>query len=130
MLDVFSKVYIAIITKRLSFYAEAYSRLSEAQAGFRAGYTTVDNAFILYSIVNKYLSMKGKTVYVAFIDFQKAFDSVNRGILYNVLKQNGVKGHFMKLYNKFIHLLKHVFGQMKEYLIHFHVLLDFVRGVA
>jgi len=93
LLDVFSKVYIAIITKRLTFYAEAYSRLSEAQAGFRAGYTTVDNAFILYSIVNKYLSMKGRTVYVAFIDFQKAFDSVNRGILYNVLKQNGVKGH-------------------------------------
>lgn len=96
LLDVFSKVYISIITKRITFYVEAYSRLSETQAGFRAGYTTFDNAFVLYSIVNKYLSMKGKTVYVAFIDFQKAFDSVERGLLYDVLKRNGIKGHLFE----------------------------------
>jgi len=31
-------------------------------------------------------------LYVAFIAFQKAFDSVDRELFYNVLRQNGVKG--------------------------------------
>ena len=31
-------------------------------------------------------------VYVAFIDFQKAFESADRQLLYNILRQNGVKG--------------------------------------
>jgi len=46
--DVLSKIYISIITKRLTFYVEAVDLLPENQAGFRAGYSTVDNAFVLY----------------------------------------------------------------------------------
>jgi len=47
-------------TKRLALYTEAYSRLSESQTGFRAGYRTTDNAFILYSLVSKYLRANSK----------------------------------------------------------------------
>ena len=61
----------SIITKRLIFYVEAVDLLPENQAGFRAGYSTVDNAFVLYSIVNKYLNTKRKPVYVAFVDFKR-----------------------------------------------------------
>ena len=89
----FSKLYISIITRRLTFYIDAYKKLSEAQAGFRSGYTTIDSAFVLFSIVQKYFAYKGKPIYVAFVDFQKAFDSVDRSILYDVLKNNGIKGH-------------------------------------
>lgn len=96
LLDVLSKVYIAIITKRLTFYLNAYCKICEAQAGFRSGYCTVDNAFILQAIVSKYLCMKRKTLYVAFIDFQKAFDSVDHNILYDILRKGGIKGN---LYN-------------------------------
>ena len=39
-----------------------------------------------------YLQRKRKPVYVAFINFKKAFDSVNRSILYKVLRKNNVKG--------------------------------------
>ena len=85
LIDILSKVYINIITRRLTFYTQAYNCICENQCGFREGYSTIDNAFVLYSIINKYLSMKGKSIYVAFIDFQKAFDSVDRCILYEVL---------------------------------------------
>jgi len=37
--------------------------------------------------------MKRKFIYVAFIDFQKAFDSVNRRILFCILRKNGLKGN-------------------------------------
>jgi hypothetical protein len=75
-LDVLSKVYIIIVTKRLTFYAEAFNKLCESQAGFRAGYSTIDNAFVLQCIVSRYLNMKRGFLYVDLIDFQKAFDSV------------------------------------------------------
>ena len=39
------------------------------------GYSTVDNAFVLHSVIHRHLN-KSKKVYAAFIDFRKAFDSV------------------------------------------------------
>ena len=71
---------------------KAYEKLTELQAGFRNGYSTVDNAFALYSIVTKYFNLRRKAVYVAFTDFEKAFDSVDRPILYDILHKNGVTG--------------------------------------
>jgi hypothetical protein len=94
LLDVFSKIYISIITKRITFYVEAFNKITETQAGFRAGYSTIDNAFVLYSVVYRYLNMKGRIVYHAFVDFLKAFDSVDRWKLFDILRDNGVKGHF------------------------------------
>ena len=87
-----SKVYIIILTKRLTFFVDANGRICESQSGFRSCQSTVDNAFILYSVINKYLSVRILFIYVAFIDFQKAFDSADRQLLYNILRQNGVKG--------------------------------------
>jgi hypothetical protein len=46
LLDVFSKIYISIITKRITFYVEAFNKLTEFQAGFRVGYLTINNAFV------------------------------------------------------------------------------------
>ena len=95
-MDVLSKVYITILTWRITSFVDAYDRLSESQAGFRSGYSTMDNAFVLYTVVSKYFNMKRKSLYIAFIDFQKAFDSVNRSILYNVLQKNGLKENLYK----------------------------------
>ena len=67
--------------------------MGESQAGFRAGYSTIDNAFILQTIISKHLCEKGRKLYVAFVDFKKAFDSVNRNKLFEVLQNNGIKGN-------------------------------------
>ena len=106
LMDVLSKIYISIVTKRLTFYVEAYGRLSESQAGFRSSYSTVDNAFVLYSIISKYLLKKKHPVYVAFIDFEKAFDSVKRPLLFNVLLKNGVKGNLFRAIESIYNVVK------------------------
>ena len=54
----------------------------------------MDYIFSLYAMVQKYL-LKHTKLYVAFVDFKKAFDSVNRNALWSVLRKNGVNG---KLY--------------------------------
>ena len=96
LLDVFGKIYVSIINRRVTFYINVYDKISEAQAGFREGYLTVDNAFILSAILQKYLNRKGGKLYVCFVDFKKAFDSVNRQKLWQVLTTNGIKGNVFK----------------------------------
>jgi hypothetical protein len=96
LLDIVSKIYINILSKRLTFYVEAYSKLSESQSGFRCGYSTMDNAFALYSVISKYLNRKKRPVYVAFVDFEKAFDSVERTILYSAIQKYGIRGNLFK----------------------------------
>ena len=106
LMDVLSKIYISVVTKRLTFYFEPYGRLSESQAGFRTSYCTVDNAFVLYSIISKYLLQKKHSVYVAFIDFEKAFDSVKRPLLFNVLLKNGVKRNLFRAIESIYNVVK------------------------
>ena len=58
------------------------------------GYSTIDNAFILNSFVQKYLGKRRK-VYVAFIDYRKAFASVNRSVLWKILCKNSIIGKML-----------------------------------
>ncbi|MEW8547342.1 MAG: reverse transcriptase family protein, partial [Candidatus Thiodiazotropha sp.] len=85
LLDVFGKIYVSIINRRVTFYVNIYDKISEAQAGFREGYSTIDNAFVLSALLQKYIGRKGGRLYVCFVDFKKAFDSVNRQKLWQVL---------------------------------------------
>ena len=52
----------------------------EYQAGFKRGYSTIDHKFTLLACVQKQFAANRK-LYVAFIDFEKAFDSINRNLL-------------------------------------------------
>ena len=92
--SVFSKVYTSIITKRIQDWAEAINIIDEEQAGFRRGYSTIDNMFILHSIVHRYLDRKRK-LYVAFVDFRKAFDTVDRLALWKILEMYGMNGRML-----------------------------------
>ena len=82
--SVISKVYTHIVNKRPSEWAEVEEKTLEEHAGFRAGYSTVDPIFSLYAIIQKYLRKYTK-LYVAFVNFQKTFDSVNRTALWSEL---------------------------------------------
>ena len=61
------KCYTSILNRRLYQWLEETGAISESQAGFRQGYSTCDHIFVLYSIVQKYLSRNGRKLYVAFI---------------------------------------------------------------
>ena len=51
--------------------------LTEAQAGFRAGHSTIDQLFILRRMTGEYIEY-GKDLYICYVDFQKGFDSAWR----------------------------------------------------
>lgn len=52
-------MYISMLNKRLIILvAKAYGKVHETQGGFRTGYSMIDNAFTLQSLVSKYLCQK------------------------------------------------------------------------
>ena len=66
---------IPIFNKRFAECTERKDKIVEGQAGFRAGYSTVDYIFTLYAIVLNFL-LKNRKLCVVFVDFKKAFDSL------------------------------------------------------
>ena len=95
LLSIISKCYTAILNTRLYDWLEDGSMISDSQAGFRKGFSTVDQIFNLYAAVQKCQQKKGRKLYVAFVDFRKAFDSVRHDKLLECLKVQGVKGKFL-----------------------------------
>ena len=94
LLRVAGKVFAQILNERLTQWADDNGKLVEEQGGFRAGYSTTD-MFVLYAIIQRYLVKKSGKVYVCFVDFKKAFDTVNRGVLWNVLRKLGIGGKML-----------------------------------
>ena len=70
--------------------------LGEEQAGFREGYSTLDHIFTLHSLIDIYLS-KQKRLYCAFVDYKKAFDSVNRHALWSKVIATGINGKVLRV---------------------------------
>ena len=66
-------------------------RISEEQGGFRRGRGCVDQIFTVKMLVEKYL-VKGRKLYAAFMDLEKAYDRVDWNSLWDVLKIYGVGG--------------------------------------
>jgi len=86
-----SKLYSTVLLLRMDDWAEREGNRARGQAGFRAGRCTADNVFILQHALEK-AKKNGKPVFAAFIDFRKAYDSVNRDLLWQSLESMGVNG--------------------------------------
>ena len=84
ILSCFGKLFTAVLNKRLNDHLESTGLLIEEQAGFRKHYSTADHIFSLKMLIDFYLNKK-KRLYCAFIDYRKAFDSVNRVALWRKL---------------------------------------------
>lgn len=98
LLSIPSKILTAILNKRLYTWAERESKIPEEQAGFRRNYSTMDHIFTLYNMAGNYLyGRKRGKLYVAFIDYRKAFDSVNRDKLFEILKKQGVSTKMIRI---------------------------------
>ena len=70
--------------------------IGDEQSGFRSGFSTLDHIFVLYSVINYYLSKK-KRVYCAFVDYKKAFDLVDRNLLWSKLLANNINGKMINV---------------------------------
>ena len=96
ILSCFGKLFTSVLNDRLNQYLEIMNILNEEQAGFRKNYSTTDHIFNLKCLIDLYLS-GGRQLYCAFIDYKKAFDSINRTYLWQKLLSNNIDGKMFKI---------------------------------
>ena len=87
-------VYSKLMNSRLTEVVERHRILGEVQNGFRKGRSCSDSAFILNTVLWKSLA-KRKKIHISFIDIQKAYDSVDRSILWSKMRKLGFGGKFL-----------------------------------
>ena len=92
--DISGKLFSKIINWRLQKWIDKYECVGEYQAGFRKDYSTIDHVFTLMSLIQKQF-LNNRKLYVAFIDFEKAFDSISRKLMWPILKKNGICGKLL-----------------------------------
>ncbi len=93
LLSCVAKTYTGILNTRLSNFMKDNSLFPEEQNGFRQGRSCEDHIFSLTSIIRNRMAVNSST-YCAFVDFEKAFDWVNRDLLLYKLLCHGIDGHF------------------------------------
>ena len=103
------KLFTSILSERLSKYSDDFFVMHENQCGFRQGYCTIDNLFILYSFF-ELLKRKKKKMYCAFIDFEKAFDKIWREGLWYKLLINNING-------KMLNVIQNIYKDIKSNII-------------
>ena len=96
LLSCLSKLFTSVINNRLNKFIEENKMLDENQAGFRKGYSTIDNILLVSSLIN-IMCFKKKKLFCAFIDYQKAFDSIWREALWSKLLKGGISGKIINL---------------------------------
>lgn len=73
------------------------------QAGFRSDFITIDHIHVLRQILQKYKEYN-KIYYLGFVDFNKAFDSLEHYYIWESLERQGV-------HDKYIRLLKIIYDK-------------------
>lgn len=97
LINCIQKIFSSIMIRRLEVWAHMTAALPEFQSGFRGGRGCADNIFTLASISQIFVGSNRK-LYTFFIDFTKAFDSINHDKLWQNLYNLAVSTKFITLY--------------------------------
>ena len=90
-----SKLFTYILNQRLSSWFEQSGAASQAQFAYKKKNSTADAVFVLSSLISH--SLKKSNVFCAFIDFTKAFDSIDRNLFYAKLMGYKISDKMLKM---------------------------------
>ena len=105
---IFAKIFETVLDNRISFLNEAFQKTDRYNGGFLKGSMTQDNLLILTAIIEKQLCL-GKPLYLAFVDFKKAFNYVNHNMLFYKLLRCGMSG-------RFVNTLRDMYGKIGAFI--------------
>ena len=91
ILPVISKVFEKIVNVRLMKFLNTNKILGEHQYGFRNGYSTKLSLINLINEITPFTN-EGRVTVGIFIDFAKAFDTIDHTVLQNKLSHYGIRG--------------------------------------
>ena len=119
LLSIPSKVFTRVILDRMKDALD--KKLRDEQAGFRKERSCTDQIATLRVIVEQSLEWQSP-LYACFIDFEKAFDSVDRQAIWNILLHYGIPP-------KFIDIIRRLYEGFTCQVIHSGRLSDSLRSL-
>ena len=109
LMNSISKIFNGILTARVQKWAEENNVLDESQAGFRRGFSTIGNIFSLHAMIQKYICRSRGRFYCLFVDFKRAFDSIQHEKMWDSLKRKGIPEN-----SKFLKVFQSMYKQLKS----------------
>ena len=100
LLSVVYKLFTKIITNRICRTLD--SNQPREQAGFRSGYSTTDHMQAVSQIIEKTHEFN-KPLCMAFIDYEKAFDSVEISAVMQAIRRQGVDEIYIRILQDIYH---------------------------
>ena len=94
LLSVPSKIFCRILIDRIKMGVD--EKLRQEQSGFRQGRGTLEQMFTLRNILEQCMEWQAP-IYVNFVDFRKAFDSVIREKLWVIMKEYGIPSLYINI---------------------------------
>ena len=96
LLSVVGKIYTTVLNKRVTSWCEKFGVLSEEQAGFRPGRSTVDHILSVAEVLRLRRKQRKQT-HCCFLDIKKAYDTVHRDGLWKRLIEVGIRGKMWRV---------------------------------
>ena len=124
MLSAFSKIFEKVLHKSIVEHLDSHDILNDSQYGFRKKRSTLHALLNATENVYKALDMKLHTLGI-FIDFSRAFDTINHTLLLKKLYHYGIRGNMLDLLGSYLTDRK----QFVSYGGKDSTLLDIVCGV-
>jgi len=91
-----NKLFCLVLHNRLEKFVTDNRVIPDEQIGFRKKSRTSDHVLVLKTLIDRYVNNKSY-LYVCFIDFSSAFDTIWRNALLYKLFHNGVNGRMIKI---------------------------------
>ena len=92
-----SKLFSYVLLNRLQVHVGSHNLIAANQIGFSKGKRTSDHIFVLKRLIDDSIKRNKGRLFVAFIDFQKAYDSINRNLLIQKLYSAEIGGLFLDM---------------------------------
>ncbi len=96
VLPLFGKLFETLFNNRLLFLKDIRNFEDKFNGGFKKGSTTSDNMLMLLGSIQRSQFLK-QPLYVAFVDFRRAFDTVNRNMMFYKLIRKQIDGKLIRL---------------------------------
>jgi len=94
LISVPSKIYASVLNTSFTKWLDINDILCDEQNRFHRNRSCEDHIYSLYSVIND-RKISRQSTYVCFVDLKKAFDSVNRHLLWYKLARTGIDGKFI-----------------------------------
>ena len=106
LLSCLGKLFTSIINTRLIKFTDERNIITDSQTGFRKGFSTSDNLFVINCLID-ILKSRSKKLFCAFVDFKQAFDTVWRDGLWQKMTSYSIDG-------KCLNLIRNLYNNIKS----------------